>query len=100
MRPYDPDLNSVLGLGANDEVALYDSVGCSKCNGTGFHGRTGVFELIEVDDELNDIVKSDSATYTELRQFLKDRGYHGLRKAGFSLVKKGYTSIEEVYRVT
>ncbi|MCH2144535.1 MAG: GspE/PulE family protein [Phycisphaerales bacterium] len=98
--PYDPDLNTLLSCNPTDDVSIYNSVGCAKCNGTGFRGRTGIFELIEVDDELNDIVKADSASYAELRQFLNDRGYHGLRNEGFSLLKRGITTLEEVYRVT
>ena len=100
LQPYDADLNALVGCKPNDDVSIYKSKGCAKCNGTGFRGRTGVFELIEVDDELNDIVKSDSASYAELRTFLVQRGYLGLRQAGFSLLRRGLTSLQEVYRVT
>lgn len=100
LQPFDAALNELIGCRPNDDVSIYASKGCAKCNGTGFRGRTGIFELIEVDDELNDIVKSDSATYAELRAFLVQRGYLGLRQAGFSLLKRGITSLQEVYRVT
>lgn len=96
----DEKLRSELDLHAEGPAELYKSVGCPKCFGTGFRGRMGIFELIEVDDQLNDIVKSDSLTYVELRKFLETRGYHGLRNAGYALAKKGLTSIDEVYRVT
>ena len=98
--PFDRELHESVGGGPNESVEIYHAVGCSECYGTGYRGRIGIFELIEVDDELNDIVKSDSLTYVELRHFLEKRGYHGLRSAGYQLVKQGLTSASEVYRVT
>ena len=98
--PFDRDLHEALGGGANESLELYEAKGCAECFGTGYRGRMGIFELIEVDDQLNDIVKSDSLTYVELRQFLEKRGYHGLRNAGYDLVRNGLTSVSEVYRVT
>ena len=98
--PFDRDLHEAVGGKPNESLEIYHAVGCSECYGTGYRGRIGIFELIEVDDELNDIVKSDSLTYVELRHFLEKRGYHGLRSAGYNLVKQGFTSASEVYRVT
>ena len=98
--PFDERLNRKLGGDSSNHFDIYEPGGCAECFGTGYRGRLGIFELLEVDDELNDIVKSDALTYVELRQFLEKRGYHGLRHAGYRLVRKGITSMEEVYRVT
>lgn len=98
--PFDESLNRRLGGDSENQFEIYEAGGCAECYGTGYRGRIGIFELLEVDDELNDIVKSDALTYVELRKFLEKRGYHGLRHAGYRLVRKGITSMEEVYRVT
>ena len=98
--PYDEHLNRKLGGDSEHQFEIYEAGGCAECYGTGYRSRIGIFELLEVDDELNDIVKSDVLTYVELRKFLEKRGYHGLRHAGYRLVRKGITSMEEVFRVT
>ena len=97
-RPYETSLWTLCG--ADAETTLYAAKGCGRCNETGYRGRTGLFELIEVDDALNDMVKSESTTRTALREFLEKRGYLGLRQAGYALVRDGVTSPEEVLRVT
>ena len=79
---------------------LYQAVGCDQCHGTGYAGRTGIFELIEADDELKDLVKSEETTRVELTDFLEGRGHHGLRRQGLNHAGRGETSIDEVLRVT
>ena len=98
--PFDEQLNRKLGGDSEHQFDIYEAGGCAECYGTGYRSRIGIFELLEVDDELNDIVKSDALSYVELRKFLEKRGYHGLRHAGYRLVRKGITSLEEVFRVT
>jgi type II secretory ATPase GspE/PulE/Tfp pilus assembly ATPase PilB-like protein len=80
--------------------SIYRAVGCQECHGTGYAGRVGLFELLETDDELKDLVKSETLTRVELSQFLDQRGCHGLRVAGLDLVGSGVTTVEEVMRVT
>jgi len=83
-----------------DIDSLYTAVGCDQCHGTGYSGRIGIFELIEADDELKDLVKSENASRVELAQFLENRGYLGLRREGLFHASRGITTIEEVLRVT
>ena len=97
-RTYDEALWTLCG--ADAETTLYTATGCNRCTSTGYRGRTGIFELIEVDDALNDMVKAEDTTRTALREFLEQRGYLGLREAGYALVRAGITSPEEVLRVT
>ena len=97
-RDYDAALWSLVG--SDPEVQFFEAVGCEKCNDTGYRGRTGIFELIEVDDALNDMVKSENTTRAALHAFLQERGYLGLRRAGYALVRDGTTTPEEVLRVT
>ncbi len=74
-------------------------VGCEACHGIGYHGRTGIFELIEVDDELMDLMKSETNDRRELSAYLRKHKHYGLRVAGLNLVKNGITSLQEVLRV-
>ncbi len=82
------------------EATLFEATGCDSCNGTGYVGRTGIFELIEADDQLKDLVKSEATTRVELSDFLDGRGYQGLRKAAVEQAAAGITTISEVLRVT
>ncbi|MCA9538404.1 MAG: type II/IV secretion system protein [Myxococcales bacterium] len=95
-----PELRRLIGVDGDQPVSVFAPMGCTACNHTGYRGRTGVFELIEADDELTDFVKDESITRVALREFLENRGYRGLRTAAFDLVQRGVTSIEEVMRVT
>jgi len=74
--------------------------GCTACNSTGYRGRSGIYEVIEVDDALSDLVKNEHTTRAELRAYMNQRHLHGLRAAGFAKVAQGETSVDEVLRVT
>jgi general secretion pathway protein E len=73
--------------------------GCQKCLKTGYKGRTGIFEVVVVDDDMREMVKV-KASPREYRQLLKKRGVANLRRVGFQHVKDGATTIDEVVRVT
>ena len=101
-RPVQADTAARIMMGTEPGASLvvHEAVGCKACLETGYRGRVGVFELVEVDDELADLVKDESATRTMLRDFMARRGIHGLRTSGFELVRRGVTSVAEVVRVT
>lgn len=96
----DEELRGVVGVEGEELGVVYRAGGCGGCNQTGYEGRVGIYELIEVDDELADLVKDGTTTRVALRMFLEERGLLGLRAEGFALVRQGVTSIEEVLRVT
>lgn len=73
--------------------------GCAQCLRTGYRGRTGIFELLEVDDELRELIKA-KATARAYREILRRRKVRSLRRAGFDKVLAGLTTIDEVVRVT
>ncbi|MBX3207201.1 MAG: type II/IV secretion system protein [Labilithrix sp.] len=73
--------------------------GCAQCLKTGYKGRTGIFELVVVDDDMRELVKAKAST-REYRQLLKKRGIQSLRRVGLQLVKAGLTTVDEVVRVT
>jgi type IV pilus assembly protein PilB len=78
---------------------FYYGAGCEKCNNLGFRGRSGIFELIVMDDELRDIISSGGST-DALRNHVRSRGVEGLREAGLKALFNGLTTIEEVVRET
>jgi type IV pilus assembly protein PilB len=73
--------------------------GCEKCNNTGFKGRLGLYEVMEVDDEIKELILV-GASALELRKKAIERGMVSLRQSGLRKVKEGLTTIEEVLRET
>jgi type IV pilus assembly protein PilB len=78
---------------------FFYGAGCEKCNNLGFRGRTAIFELILMDDEMRDLV-SNGASTDQLRNHVRSRGVSGLREAGLNAIYSGVTTIEEVVRET
>jgi type II secretory ATPase GspE/PulE/Tfp pilus assembly ATPase PilB-like protein len=78
---------------------LMRSTGCPKCHQTGYRGRIGLFEILEIDDELRDLVKT-RATKHAYHEAVDRVGLVPLREAGLLKAKAGVTSLEEVLRVT
>ncbi|MBI2393606.1 MAG: type II/IV secretion system protein [Deltaproteobacteria bacterium] len=73
--------------------------GCIQCHRTGYRGRTGIFEFVELDDDLRDMIKTKAAA-REYRELLRKRNVQSLRRAGFDRVVEGVTTVDEVVRVT
>jgi general secretion pathway protein E len=73
--------------------------GCDRCMRTGYRGRTGIFEVVELDDELRELVKA-KAPAREYREIFARRKIPSLRWAGMLKVNAGVTTVDEVLRVT
>ena len=73
--------------------------GCAQCLRTGYRGRTGIFEFLEVDDELRELIKA-KASSRAYREILARRKIPSLRRAGFDKVQAGITTVDDVMRVT
>lgn len=80
-------------------VKIYESKGCDKCSNTGYKGRIGLFEVMEIDEELKEQIMIGAST-AELRQKAKEKGMLTLRQSGIEKIKSGLTSIDEVLRET
>ena len=78
---------------------MYHGVGCEKCRGTGYSGRLGVYEMLEMDDDVRDLVTS-SPSLMELRRACGEMGMRSLREDGLQKVAAGLTTVEEIARVT
>ncbi len=74
-------------------------VGCERCRQTGYQGRSGIYELLLLDDDLRDIV-TGNPSLMELRRFAQNKGMRTLRMDGFAKVAAGETTPDEILRVT
>lgn len=80
-------------------VKVYKGHGCSNCNNSGYRGRIGLFEVLEMDDELREMVLS-GASAMEIRRVAIEKGMYTLRRSGLIKVASGITTLEEVLRET
>ncbi len=78
---------------------FYYGKGCQRCNNSGYKGRTGIYELMEIDDDIRDLITSD-ASIDEMRNAARAKGMTTLREAGLKLIFDGLTTIDEVVRET
>lgn len=99
-----PPAEELLALGFKEEelekdFKIYGPKGCPKCNGVGYKGRVGLFELMEITDE---VAKAISAEVPEdqLRKIAIQEGMRPLRRSGILKIMEGVISIEEVVRRT
>jgi type IV pilus assembly protein PilB len=80
-------------------LKLYKGRGCGACNGTGYKGRVGLYEVMEMTDGLRDLVLV-GASSVEIRKQAIEEGMITLRRSGIEKIKQGITTLEEVLRET
>ena len=89
----------ILGIHKDETVNLYRKVGCSRCNNTGYKGRVGIYEVMEINKELRELINADESleniTNAALRNNMKT-----LSKSAINVILKGDSTIEELLRVT
>ena len=88
----------LLGIEKEDAIDLYHAKGCTKCNLTGYRGRTGIYELIEVDEALRTAIHEGVGEQAMLE--IARRSYPGIQADGRRRILAGETTLEEVLRVT
>ncbi len=89
-----------LGLRADGRtIELYRPEGCAGCNYTGYRGRVGIYELMQVDDDIRSLV-SQNIDSKSIKQRAISKGMHALRSDGARKVLAGITSVAEVLRAT
>jgi type IV pilus assembly protein PilB len=98
--PYEPSKATLekWGLKNRQDVTFYRGRGCEACKDTGYRGRTGIFELMTVDDEIREMIIASASTVA-LRKRAQEKGMRLLREDGLQKALTGITSIEEVARV-
>ena len=103
--PITMEKDELLSAGFSEEdieeegFQLYGPKGCAKCNGLGYKGRVGFFELMEVTDEVAKAIQAE-VSEENLRQIAIQEGMVPLRQAGLKQAKHGVTSVQEVLRRT
>lgn len=93
--PADFPLEECLGRGER----LYRAVGCRHCRGTGYLGRTGLYELLETNDEIRRLAAERTPSQV-VKEAARRAGMRTLREDGWLKVRRGVTSVDEVLRVT
>jgi type IV pilus assembly protein PilB len=78
---------------------IFKGKGCPVCNGTGYKGRAGLYEVMEIDDEIRELILI-GASAVELKKKAIERGMITLRRSGLVKVKEGVSTLEEVARET
>jgi general secretion pathway protein E len=82
-----------------EEIETFRGAGCEECNGSGYRGRAGIFELMELGDELRHLIMTNPDA-TRITETARRQGMRNLREDGWMKVETGLTTAGEVTRVT
>ncbi|MFA5689180.1 MAG: GspE/PulE family protein [Kiritimatiellales bacterium] len=78
---------------------IYEPAGCDECRGSGFKGRTGIYEILVITDHIRPLI-IDRAPASEIMKAARAHGLRTLREDGWNKVLNGVTTVEEILRVT
>jgi len=99
----DVPVQALLNIGFSEteapNIQLYKGRGCEQCNQRGYKGRIGLYEVMEVSEDVRELILS-GASAVELRRKALEEGMIGLRQSGLQKIRDGVTTIEEVVRET
>nr|WP_314898592.1 type II secretion system ATPase GspE [uncultured Deefgea sp.] len=98
-QPYSATDDELKQLGTNTPTTLYRAVGCPHCAQTGYRGRTGIHELLVVDEAMRTQIHN-AANEQDIRTYAESLGMTSLRDDAIERVLEGVTSIEEMLRIT
>ena len=91
--------STMLGLDDKKPFTIWVPIGCPACAHTGYQHRTGIYELLSIDETLRSMIH-DGASEGQLRKYARQQGMVQLREDGMRWVRDGTTSLEELIRVT
>jgi len=95
----DKEERNLLGLKKTDDaITIFRAVGCEQCNMTGYRGRTGIHELLVVDEHCRELIHNGKGEQS-IEKYIRTQS-PSIRQDGFSKVMAGITTLEEVLRVT
>ena len=95
--PTAQTLKAQIGIPAN--ATIYKSVGCRECRNTGFYGRHAIFEWMDTDNEIRQLVLKNASS-DQIRDAARRQGMKTLAEDGWRMVRLGMTTVEEVLSVT
>ena len=81
------------------DFTFYEGRGCIECNGTGFHGRVAVSELLDLSDHIRELIL-DRRPASEIKRAAKEEGMTFLRESALEMVLRGVTTLREINKVT
>jgi type IV pilus assembly protein PilB len=90
---------SSLDPGVYSEFTFYEGRGCIECNGTGFHGRVAVSELLDLSDHIRELIL-DRRPASEIKRAAKEEGMTFLRESALEMVFRGVSTLREINKVT
>lgn len=101
VKKIDPEELENVGFSRDEipDLTIYGPKGCPACNGTGYKGRTGLFELMAVTDEVKEAINA-SVLESQLRKIAIQEGMVTIRDAGLEKIRQGVTSINEILKRT
>ena len=88
----------LLGVNPSEPPTIYRAVGCEECNFNGYRGRTGIHELLVVDETIREMIHSGKGEQS-VEKYIRTRS-PSIRQDGCNRVLAGRTTLEEVLRVT
>ncbi|WP_428775605.1 type II secretion system ATPase GspE [Vibrio sp.] len=99
-QPFEADAaqKAMFDIAANEPLTLYRATGCEVCSQKGYRGRTGIHELLVVDDHIQELIHSEAGEQAIEKAIRATTP--SIRSDGLAKVRQGITSIEEVMRVT
>ena len=90
---------AILGVDINKPCLIFEPVGCKICNGTGYYGRTGIYEIMKITPSIRKLISSKADT-DEIIKEAQNNGMNTLKEAASNAVIDGITSIAEMIRAT
>lgn len=100
---FEPSRDQLMELNLKPEdvrgTKFFYGEGCDKCNNLGYKGRTGIYELMVMNDDVRDLISKGAST-DQLRSYTRSKGVKGLRERGLDALYSGMTTVEEVARET
>lgn len=87
-------------LDISDGIHMYEGKGCEECGNSGYRGRVAIFEALEVDDELKEIIAERNGNEADIQRYAEKKGMITMKQDGVLKVLKGLTTLSEVERVT
>ena len=75
----------------------YEAIGCSKCNNTGYYDRIGVFEILNITDEIKELIMN-GASSIEIKKYALQEDYRPLCVDAINKVLEGITNLDEINR--
>jgi type IV pilus assembly protein PilB len=94
-----PEVLEESGFSELPQIPLFEGKGCSECLHTGYRGRTGIFEMVEITDRIRQAIL-DRRPPAEIRAIAREEGTTPLRQAALNKLYVGLTTVQEVNRVT